>query len=56
MLREMKARMQKAMIEQFEKFSAPNELWTFRGLSSAELKTFARRLKKSTSEGSAPRI
>ena len=42
---EMKARMQKAMIEQFEKFSAPNELWIFKGLSAAELNSFARRLK-----------
>jgi hypothetical protein len=48
---EMKARMQKAMIEQFEKFSAPNELWTFKGLTSAELKTFARRLKNLPAKG-----
>jgi len=48
---EMKARMQKAMIEQFEKFSAPNELWIFKGLSAAELNSFASRLKKLPAKG-----
>lgn len=43
---EMKARMQLAMIDQFEKFTAPNELWTFEKLGADELTAYASRLKK----------
>jgi len=48
---EMKARMQKAMIEQFEKFSAPNELWIFEGLGAADLSAYANRLKNIPRKG-----
>jgi len=43
---EMKARMQRAMIEQFEKFSAPNELWIFRNLGQDELQAYANLLRR----------
>jgi len=43
---EMKARMQKAMIDQFEKFSAPNELWIFKNLGPEELQSYASSLKR----------
>lgn len=33
----MKAKMQSAMINTFDKFGAPNELWTFKGLSDKKL-------------------
>lgn len=43
--------MQKAMIEQFEKFSAPNELWIFKNLSQGELQAYANVLKKIPRKG-----
>jgi len=48
---EMKARMQQAMIEQFEKFSAPNELWIFENLTADEVSTYAGRLKRIPRKG-----
>jgi len=41
----MKAKMQQAMIEQFQKFSAPNELWVFPGLSKEEAQAYARQVR-----------
>ena len=43
--------MQKAMIDQFEKFSAPNELWIFRNLGQDELATYANQLRKIPRKG-----
>ena len=48
---EMKARMQKAMIDQFEKFSAPNELWIFKNLGPDELQAYANSLKRIPKKG-----
>jgi len=48
---EMKARMQKAMIDQFEKFSAPNELWIFKNLGPDELQSYASSLKRIPRKG-----
>jgi len=42
----MKARIQQAMMEQFEKFSAPNELWIFPRLSRDDTHAYARQVKK----------
>ena len=42
----MKARMQQSMMEQFEKFSAPNELWVFPKLSRDDTHAYARQVKK----------
>jgi len=47
----MKARMQKAMIDQFEKFSAPNELWIFKNLGSDELRIYSSQLKRIPRKG-----
>lgn len=43
--------MQLAMIDQFEKFSAPNELWTFENLGADDLAMYAKRLKKIPRKG-----
>ena len=48
---DMKARMQKAMIDQFEKFSGPTELWTFKNLGKDDLQTYANVLKKIPAKG-----
>jgi hypothetical protein len=48
---DMKARMQKAMIDQFEKFSGPTELWTFKNLGKDDLQIYANVLKKIPSKG-----
>ena len=48
---EMKARMQHAMIDQFEKFSAPNELWIFKNLGQDELQSYANTLKRIPRKG-----
>lgn len=47
----MKARMQQAMMEQFEKFSAPNELWIFPKLSRDDTHAYARQVKKVPRKG-----
>lgn len=41
----MKAKMQQAMVEQFQKFSAPNELWIFPGLSKEDTQAYARQVR-----------
>jgi len=48
---DMKARMEKAIIEQFEKFSGPTELWTFKNLDAAGLQEYANVLKKIPAKG-----
>jgi len=48
---EMKGRMQAAMIDQFEKFSAPNEMWTIEGLSDEKLGDFQSALKNMPKKG-----
>ena len=48
---DMKARMEKAMIDQFEKFSGPTELWTFKNLGKDDLQTYANVLKKIPAKG-----
>lgn len=47
----MKARMQKAIMEQFEKFSAPDELWIFPHLSRDDTHSYARQVKKVPRKG-----
>ena len=48
---DMKARMEKAMLDQFEKFSGPTELWTFKGLTKDDLQAYANVLKRIPSKG-----